>query len=238
VFEFVDITKSFGGTQVLRGLSLTVEPGLVTALVGPNGAGKTTLFNVATGFLKPDSGTVLYHGREVQGMSPYRIGRLGIGRSFQEVRLFPEMTVRDNVAVAMRPRTLSLRRTDRQAVAAALAAVGLAGRERVTAADLSYAEQKGLALSRLIAQSADVLLLDEPTSGLDERSLHLMADMLRGLRDKGMTILLIEHNLDLVRRIADRVAFLAEGTVIDVGPTAEILGREDLALVYFGEVLG
>jgi len=244
--ECVDLVKTFGGVRAVDGVNLSFEAGKVTALVGPNGAGKTTLFHLITGSLQPDAGEVIYRGRPIHGLPPWTIAQMGIGRLFQDVRVFPKLTVLENLLVA-RPRQrgesvaasiLARRAVRREEQAATVAAqewlelVGLAGQAQQPAGALSYGQQKLLAIARLLAAGIDVLLLDEPTAGvnpaLNDRLLHLM----RKLAEEGRTIVLIEHNIDVVLNVADWVYFLDEGQVAAFGLAREILTGQLFARSY------
>ncbi len=243
-----NVTKSFGGIRALDNLSLTLEEGRITGLIGPNGAGKTTAFNLITGFLEPDAGSIVYRGRELRGAKPHEISRLGIARSFQDLRLFPRMTVLDNVVVALpgqrteqlslvffaAPRVVSAERENLRRAYELLAFVGLAEKAGELAEDLSYPEQKLLALARLLATQANLLLLDEPASGLDPTSVEAIMALIRRLPDYGKTICVIEHNLDVIKGLADPVVFLNEGRAIASGAPAQIMASPQLADIYFG----
>jgi branched-chain amino acid transport system permease protein len=242
------VSKSFGGLQALSGFSTTLEAGRITSLIGPNGAGKTTAFNLITGFLAPDSGSVRLGGRNITRVPAHRMAGLGVARSFQNLRLFAKLSVLDNVRVAVpgqagerlwhtlfRPRATMAedRRTTRRALAI-LAYVGLEDKALETAENLSYAEEKLLALARMLALDADLLLLDEPGSGLDPASLDAMFRMVRALVKEGKTVCIIEHNLDVIRDLSDKVVFLDEGRAVAEGPPAEILKNRELVERYFG----
>jgi len=243
-----NVSKSFGGIQALKDFSTTLEAGKITSLIGPNGAGKTTAFNIITGFLAPDAGQVSLAGRDITRMRPHEMSGLGIARSFQNLRLFYKMSALDNVMVAIQRqrgeslwRTLLLvrataaeeRRTRRQALAI-LKYVGLQDKANAQGEDLSYAEEKLLGLARMLAMEADLLLLDEPGSGLDPASLETMFTMVRQLARQGKTICIIEHNLDVIKELSDKVVFLDEGRTVAEGPPEAILKNRDLADRYFG----
>ena len=236
MLEVAGVKKSFGGNHVIPGLDLTVQAGEVTALIGPNGAGKTTIFNLITGFLKADAGTVAFKGQPLVGQSPEAIFRKGLVRTFQEVRVFGGITVLENVLVGREHGFRSWRATaaNKKSAMETLALVGLAGKAKVPARDLSYAEQKFLSLARVLASGAELLLLDEPTSGLDGRSLDLVMGLIPQLNEMGRTVLIIEHNLDVVRAIAERIVFLESGRVLAIGTGEELFARQDLADIYFG----
>jgi len=242
------VSKSFGGIRALDNLSLTLEEGRITGLIGPNGAGKTTAFNVITGFVEPDAGSVVYRGRELRGSKSHEIARLGIVRSFQDLRLFPKMSVLENVLVALpgqrgeqllfaflaAPQVFRAERDNIGRACELLAFVGLAGKTGELAEDLSYAEQKLLALARLLATQADLLLLDEPASGLDPTSVEAIMALIRRLPEYGKTVCVIEHNLDVIKGLAAPVIFLDEGRVIASGTPGEIMADPRLADIYFG----
>ncbi|GGF48010.1 ABC transporter ATP-binding protein [Aliidongia dinghuensis] len=233
------LSKRFGGLAAIQALDLELHEGIITALVGPNGAGKTTMFNLVTGNLMPDAGAVSLAGRPITGLAPHRVARLGIARSFQDLRLFTHMSVRDNVLASLERRAWfwqpggGLER--RAAAEAALERTGLLPLARARAIDLSYAEAKFLSLARIMASGAKIWLLDEPASGLDPASRSRFTALLRGAMAEGVTICLIEHNLDIVTEVADRIAFLDQGRKLAEGEPDEIMRNPDLRRIYFGE---
>ncbi|MBI4590780.1 MAG: branched-chain amino acid ABC transporter ATP-binding protein/permease [Candidatus Rokubacteria bacterium] len=248
LLEVRGLTKAFGGIRALSNLSLTLPQGTITGLIGPNGAGKTTAFNVITGFLPPDAGAVRYRGEEITGLTPYRVARLGIARSFQDLRLFQRMTVLDNVLVA-RPgqsgerlaralvRGRRARMEEARNLNAALAYldfVQLLSRAHEIAENLSYPEQKLLALARLLATEAELLLLDEPTAGLAPTTVGDMLALIRKLPERGKTVCIIEHNLDVIKGLSERVVFLDGGEAIATGAPETIMADPQLADIYFG----
>lgn len=235
ILEIKNLYKAFRGNHVIEGLDMVVEQGPITTLVGPNGAGKTTIFNLITGFLFPDSGKILYKGREIQGTAPFQMAPLGIARSFQNVRLFRNMTVYENVLVALEKGLRDWRNKQiRERVEEVLDRLDLLDKGKVLASELSYAETKFLSLARLIALPVDLLLLDEPASGLDGPSLNKFEVLLRSLQKEGRSILLIEHNLDTVRGVSDRLAFLDRGKLLAYGIPEEIMKDKELTEIYFG----
>ncbi|HWK45613.1 MAG TPA: ABC transporter ATP-binding protein [Stellaceae bacterium] len=233
------LSKRFGGLTAVQGLDMELHEGVITALVGPNGAGKTTLFNLVTGNLTPDAGEVTLAGRTITGMAPHRVARLGIARSFQDLRLFTHMSVRDNVLASIERRAWLWQARGgsarRDATEAALERTGLLSLGRARAVDLSYAEAKFLSLARIMATGARIWLLDEPASGLDPASRRRFTALLRAAVAKGVTICLIEHNLDIVTEIADRIAFLDQGRKLAEGDPASIMRNPELRAIYFGE---
>jgi ABC-type branched-subunit amino acid transport system ATPase component len=243
-----DLSKAFGGIQAVEECSFDVWPRLITGLIGPNGAGKTTIFNLITGFLRPDGGSIRLNGEQLVGLAPHRVERRGVARTFQHLRLWNKMTVLDNVRLgcqgaagenvltlfcsARRVRAEEARARER--AMDVLAFFGLAGRAQELAEDLAYPEQKLLSMARIVATDAEVLLLDEPTSGLDTDWLHRIVPLIRGLVDRGKTVLLIEHNMELISQLSDEVVFLHQGRVLARGKPEEITKNPTLADIYFG----
>jgi len=234
------LARSFGGVRAVQGVSLALPAGQVTALVGPNGAGKTTLFNLITGNLRADAGSVFLRGRPILGLRPWQVARLGVARSFQDLRLFTHMSVRDNVLAATERSAWFWQigggwRARLAAAEAALEATGLTSLASARAVDLAYAERKFLSMARILAAQADIWLLDEPASGLDLASRLRFGQLLKDARSRGVAICLIEHNLDVVMELSDRIAFLDQGRVLAEGEPQAILRDPRLAAIYFGE---
>jgi ABC-type branched-subunit amino acid transport system ATPase component len=245
------VNKRFGGLQALQDCSFEIGAGKIICLVGPNGAGKTTVFNAITGFLKADTGVVTFKGERLTGKRPQSILRLGIARTFQNLRLFADLTVLDNVLSALpdqfgeepigatfRPfHTARMQRALREKAGAILTDVGLAPRSADFVRNLSYGEQKLLCIGRVLATGAELLLLDEPTSGLSGEALESVTALLRRLRDQGRSQLVVEHNTRVVQRIADEVVFLHQGHVMAQGDPQQIIADPALAEIYFGGAL-
>ncbi|MCG5236182.1 ABC transporter ATP-binding protein [Xanthobacter oligotrophicus] len=236
------ISRSFGGLAAVQDVTLELRQGVVTALAGPNGAGKTTLFNLITGHLVPDRGAVELKGQSILRQKPHKVALKGIARSFQDLRLFGSMSVYDNVLAAIEPTPWlwqpggsSGAAARRLQVERALAATGLEELAGTRAVDLSYAETKFLSMARIIATGAPIWLLDEPASGLDPASRSRFVKLVRDATAAGVTVCLIEHNLDIVTELADRIAFLDQGRKLAEGTPAEILGNAELIAIYFGE---
>lgn len=239
-----DLSQSFGGVRAVDGATASFAPGTVTGLIGPNGAGKTTIFNLISGLIVPTRGRVFHENTDITGLRPFQVARQGIGRTFQHTRIVLDLTATENVMLASPSLNSSLSgmmlmpssKRRRLAVDAAvwLARVGLGGREGERGSDLSYAEQKLVMLACLLASGARTLLLDEPTAGLDPGSRRRIVETVAGLRAPAVTIVLVEHNLDVVRGLCDRIVFLAEGRVIAEGTAAEIEANPDLSALYFG----
>jgi branched-chain amino acid transport system permease protein len=242
------ISKAFGGIHAVDDCTFDVTPRLITGLIGPNGAGKTTIFNVITGFLRPDRGSIRFKGEELVGLAPHEVERRGVARTFQHLRLWSKMSVLDNVllgcqsAVGENVLTLFLRPAavkaqearDRARALEVLDFFGLRSRAHELAEDLAYPEQKLLSMARIFATDADVLLLDEPTSGLDTDSLRRVVPIVRRLIEHGKTVLLIEHNMELIAQLSDEVVFLHQGHVLAKGVPDKITRDPALTEIYFG----
>src|SRR5512147_1336346 len=242
------VSKAFGGIHAVEDCSFNVPTGLITGLIGPNGAGKTTVFNLITGFLRADGGSIRYKGEELLGLHPHEVEARGVVRTFQHLRLWGKMTVLENVLLGCRTplgenaltlflRPGAVREEERQARERArevLAFFGLGDRAHELAEDLAYPEQKLLSMARILATDAEVLLLDEPTSGLDTDSLARVVPMVRRLVEHGKTVLLIEHNMELISELSDEVVFLHQGRVLAAGSPAEITRDPALTEIYFG----
>lgn len=228
VFEAVGVVKRFGAFTALGGVDLRIRPGEITALAGPNGAGKTTLFRILGGGLRPDAGRVLLGGADVTGMAPWQLARRGIGRLFQDVRIFPGLTARENVEAAL------VTGEDRRGEATRwLEYAGLADRAAERAGSFGVADRRLLAIARLMATRARVLLLDEPTAGLGAREAVAIYDFLKLLaEEQRVSIALVEHKLEVVRRYADTVCFLHDGEVLRSGAPAEVFCDERIRSLY------
>jgi ABC-type branched-subunit amino acid transport system ATPase component len=246
--EVAGLEKRFGGLLALQDCSFTIVERRITCLVGPNGAGKTTIFNVITGFLKPDEGSVTFRGRSLDGLAPQAVVHAGIARTFQNLRLFADLTALDNVMVGLprqfaeeplgaifRPlhaaRTQGRRREEALGI---LSHVGLADRATERVRNLSYGEQKLLTVARVLATGAELLLLDEPASGLSASALDNIMALLRRLQNEGKTLLVVEHNTRVVQQIADDVLFLHQGRLMAQGTPQQIIADPALAEIYFG----
>ena len=227
------ITVRFAGLTALAGVDLAVERGEVVGLIGPNGSGKTTLLNVMSGVLRPTEGTVSLDGRSWKGMSPERTARMGIRRTFQNIRLFEDLTVLETVEV---PAAAIGGRRDRLATAlAALDELGLADYRSRMAQELPYGLQRRLEIARAVAGEPAFLLLDEPAAGLNREESDELAARIRGLRDRlGCGILLIDHDLRLIGAACSRVTVLNQGSVIASGDPETVRNDEDVIRAYLG----
>ena len=240
------VTKSFGGVAALKDVSLKVESGAITGLIGPNGAGKTTLFNCMTGFLPPDSGEVVFEGKRVHRMRPYRVARLGMIRTFQNIRMFEGLTVyecvraaRYNVYAATRPGLHRLtgsgaKRRDQETIKEVLAWLGLHEVRNWKCTELPLLTQRKVELARAIACEPLLLLLDEPSAGATPGEREELAAVIRELPSLGVSVLLIEHNVPFVASLCRSVITLNFGEVVAAGPTAEVLASAVVQEVYLG----
>lgn len=238
LLEIRNLSKNFGGLQAISDVNLDLPAGIITTLVGPNGAGKTTIFNLVTGHLVPSSGTIHWLGEPLTGIAPWRIARKGIARTFQDLRLFSHMTVQENIQTVMeRSSWLWQRKTSEMTdkLEQVLVETGLIDKRNERAVDLAYAERKFLSLARIMAADSFLWLLDEPASGLDPRSFDRFVELLKDYATRGVTICIIEHNLDIVTRLSDTVAFLDQGRILAQGTSEDILKDPHLAAIYFGD---
>jgi branched-chain amino acid transport system ATP-binding protein len=252
LLQVAGVSKHFGGLYALNGLELSVDEGEIVSVIGPNGAGKSTVFNVITGLYRPDAGDVLFQGASVVGRPPSQVTKLGIARTFQNVKLFPNMTVLENVMVGQHCRTHSgvlgaLLRTPstrdeeahtRERARDALAFFGtrLTGyRQDQPANVLSYANRRRLEMARAMATDPALLLLDEPTAGMNPKETLELRDHIRRMRDeRGLTILLIEHDMRVVKGVSDRVVALDYGQKIAEGTYDHVAHDEHVIEAYLG----
>lgn len=247
VLRCEELYKSFDGNCALAEVTLALPPAGVTAIIGPNGAGKTTLINILTGFLKPNAGRCFFGKDEITSCPPHRIARLGLARTFQDLRLIQQMTVLDNVMLG-RPNQRGDRlfyalfrigvgkeeAHNREEALRVLGLVGLVEKANELAGELSYGEQKLLTLACCMATDAGTLLLDEPVSGVHPEMISRVLAFLVQLRDCGKGVIFIEHDIGIVREIADTVILMDEGKVIANGPTTEVLAQRDIMETYLG----
>lgn len=249
LLEVNNISKRFGGLQAVKDVSFSVEEGGIKAVIGPNGAGKTTLFNLLSGFLTPDSGSIFYRNRPIHGRRPHEIAGQGMSRTFQHIRLFAHMTALENVMVGCHVRSragfiagmLNLpwtRREEQEVRGRALEVMdflGIAALAQSDAATLSYGRQRAVELARALAGGPAMLLLDEPAAGLNMRETADTARLIAKIRDRGVTVLIVEHDMSLVMNISDEIIVLSYGEKIADDVPRAIQSNPEVVRVYLGE---
>ena len=248
LLEVMNLRRSFGGLIALQQVSFAVHAGQIKAIIGPNGAGKTTLFNLICGLLKPDTGHITFRGQPLSGLEPYRVARAGLSRTFQNPSLFPRLSVLENVMVGRHSRTrrelfaCALRwpgqareeRAIRQAALAQLEYVGLAHLAGCPAGALAFGQRRMVELGRALATEPEMLLLDEPASGLNTREKEDLGELIGKIRRRGITILLVEHDMSLVMGLSDEILVLHNGIPIAEGPPAMVQNDPNVIGVYLG----
>jgi branched-chain amino acid transport system ATP-binding protein len=245
LLEVRDVSRSFEGVRAVRDVSFDVSPGRVFGLIGPNGAGKTTLVNLITAYLPVDHGSITLSGESVNGLKPHRLARLGVARTYQNLRLFDEATVLDNVligrhkAFTVRPWQMWRRRRaeEREQAEAARSLLGRVGLEHLADADvagLSYGLRRRVEVARALATDPILLLLDEPTAGMTRGESDQIGTLIRNLNDEGVTVVLVEHNVRLVTAVCDEVAVLDWGRLIARGTPDAVWADEAVRSAYLG----
>src|SRR5215470_669895 len=248
LFEVSGLTKRFLGVTALDAVDLRIEAGELVSLIGPNGSGKTTLFNCVTGYLSPDAGRVSLRDRDITGIAPHRIARRGVGRTFQLVSVFPRLTALENLLTFLQQhqeesvlgrllRAPRVRRYEAAAVDRAqslLASVGLADRADAPAGSLSYGQRKLLAFAAALMPDPELVLLDEPAAAVNPTMINQMKEQIRTLHRQGKTVLLVEHNMDVVMDISQRVVVLDHGQKIAEGPPEAVRRDPRVVEAYFG----
>jgi branched-chain amino acid transport system ATP-binding protein len=244
MLELDNIARHFGGVKAVDGLSLKVNPGEILGLIGPNGSGKSTTVNLIAGLYRPSSGTVRCQGRDISELTTHQRTGLGIARTFQNIRLFSQLTVWQNIWAArvvrqggwagFKARWLSSASAAREEAEQLLVFSGLAGKRDMLAGNLAFGEQRRLELARAAASGAPLLLLDEPAAGMNAEEIDDLDQRIRALRDQGRTIVLIEHHMELVMGVCDRVVVLNFGRKIAEGTPAQVQADAQVRAAYLG----
>ncbi len=249
LLEINNVSKRFGGLQAVKDVTFGVREGMIKAVIGPNGAGKTTLFNLISGFLPPETGAVLYDGRPLHGLSPFRVAAAGVARTFQHIRLFSRMTALENVLVGCHvrgragflagmlnlPRTWREEQEFRDRALEAMEFLGIARLADADATSLSYGQQRSVELARALASGPRLLLLDEPAAGLNMRETADLANLISRIRERGMTVLIVEHDMSLVMSISDEIVVLSYGEKIAEDAPLAVQKDPQVIGVYLGE---
>lgn len=243
ILTLTDVHKSFGPTQIICGVDLEVERGERHAVVGPNGAGKSTLFHLCSGQIAPTSGSIRLDGRELGGLPPHKVNRLGLARSFQITNIFPGLTVFENVRLSVMRRygmafvfwrAVTGNRQVAQETVAILEQVRLTERAGTLAGELSYSEQRSLEIGMTVASDPKVILLDEPMAGMSHEETAYTTGLIREI-SKGRTLMIVEHDMDVVFSLADRISVLVYGEIIATGTPEEIRNNPKVREAYLGE---
>jgi len=222
-----NLDKHFGGVYAVHNCTFGVREGTITSIIGPNGAGKTTAFNLITGILKPDKGTVWFKKKNITGLRPYEVARTGISRTFQLAKVFKYMSARDNLLIARQASDKELQK--------ALDQVNYARELDTIAGELSYGNQRLLEIARALLLPHELLMLDEPTAGVNPKVRQELKSILKNLKKQGKTIVLIEHDMDFVMSISDEVIVLNEGTVLTSGTPAQVRKNKRVLEAYLGK---
>jgi ABC-type branched-subunit amino acid transport system ATPase component len=248
LFRANGLCKNFGGVRAVRDISFAIMPGIVFAVIGPNGAGKSTLLNLMSGIYQPDAGTMSLDGMDLVGISAQRRVRHGLARTFQKIRLFKQLSALENVIAGYHTRYAipvwqyvfhgvafreDARRCRDEAIEL-LNFVGLSDRAHITAGALAYGEQRLLEIARALATAPRLLMIDEPAAGLNPTEVAALLRRIASLRDRGVTVLLVEHNMDLVMNVADRILVMDYGQQLFAGAPADVQAHPDVIAAYLG----
>ena len=233
LLETRGLSRDFGGLRAVAGLDLDVKQGEILGLIGPNGAGKTTVFNLITGFVRPTEGEIRFEGQSLVGLRPHAIAARGVARTFQVVKPFMGLTVKENVTLAAFLRHRARRDAEDRAQAV-LAQLGLERKAGILASQLTLIDQKRLEMARALATGPRLVLLDEPMGGLNPSEVDTASSLVLKLREAGVTIILVEHVMKAIMRISDRVVVINYGQKIADGPPKQVVQEPDVIAAYFG----
>ncbi len=243
------LCRNFGGLKAVCDLEAAIEPGSITALIGPNGAGKTTAFNLVSGLLSVSSGKIKFRDHDITRLPPYKIAALGIARTFQNIKVFPNMTVLENIMVGLHtsgkkgilasalklPGTKQEEHRIRERAMEQLEFVGITEFAETSAGSLAFGQQRSLEIARALASEPELLLLDEPAAGLNSQETLMLGEMIGKIRDLGVTVFLVEHDMELVMSISDKVFVLNNGVLIAEGSPSEVQCNPEVIRAYLGE---
>ncbi|MEO0267472.1 MAG: ABC transporter ATP-binding protein [candidate division WOR-3 bacterium] len=246
ILKLINVSKSFGGVKALDSLNLEIMRQTINAIIGPNGSGKTTLLNVITKFLKPDTGKIIFHGKDITYLLPHQIACIGIGRTFQIIRIFPQITVMENMLLALErgkveglffglnPFIKYSSKKFEEKAKELLGKVGLEDKINELAENLSHGERRLLEIMRAVALNADLYLFDEPAAGVFPEVRTRIFNLFKSLKEEGKTIIFVEHNMDAVQECAERVIVLDKGKIISDGKPEIVLKDKGVIKAYFG----
>ncbi|MGC8621819.1 MAG: ABC transporter ATP-binding protein [Caldisphaera sp.] len=250
ILKVENVKKFFGGITAINNASFKIQANKITALIGPNGAGKTTIFNIISGLIKPDAGQIFFKNKNITHLSPYKRFNMGISRTFQDIKLFESLSTNDNFLIGKKNRKgekiyeifFNFAKEKQKELEELMKIKQLLGlNEKLELSQninqLSYGIQKLVAIGRALMSNPELLMVDEPTSGLDEKSLSKIINAIKAIKETGVTIVIVEHNIRLIKEIADWIIFFHQGEVVKEGTFEEVIKSQQLSEIYFGKKL-